>query len=455
MEKGPALPKNIRQIGEISGKEKVCIEDYVMTWIRKREQQEEKGYLGIFFGERQETEDSVYIFIRGIFELPEEIQDQQEREKIREEYEKYFEGWTVQGCCVVGTYPTERMKTLAAWIPETGKLIYHLQEQEETLYWTGEEQYRRLRGYFVFYEQNRNMQEYLCELFKDSSVEKESAPDRAIHSFRAKVREKSEIRQSKVLRMASSFFVITILVVGAIVVNRIEDIRTARSLSLTDGEVPVYQPQQKGETLQSASSGSASWQVAQEVTPKKEESSEETSAQYGAAASAAQYHAIQQAAEEAKLAGSNAFWEESGTEDDADPQSEGMTEAESVAEESAATENVEADAAVTENVSTDSTATESSGTADAVITEDMEVGDVAAAESMLTENIAAAPSTEAAQEAVAVRHMQSGYVIKEGDTLAAICSRYYGTLDRIADVCEANGIEDANMIMPGQRIELP
>ena len=51
--------------------------------------------------------------------------------------------------------------------------------------------------------------------------------------------------------------------------------------------------------------------------------------------------------------------------------------------------------------------------------------------------------------------MQSGYVIKEGDTLAAICSRYYGTLDRIAEVCEANGIEDANMIMPGQRIELP
>ena len=49
-EKETALPKNIRQIGEIRGAEKICIEDYVMTCIHKKEPQEKDGYLGIFYG---------------------------------------------------------------------------------------------------------------------------------------------------------------------------------------------------------------------------------------------------------------------------------------------------------------------------------------------------------------------------------------------------------------------
>ncbi len=42
MEKESALPKNIRQIGDVRDEEKVYIEDYVMTYIRKKEAKEEK-----------------------------------------------------------------------------------------------------------------------------------------------------------------------------------------------------------------------------------------------------------------------------------------------------------------------------------------------------------------------------------------------------------------------------
>ena len=460
MEKGPTLPKNIRQIGEISGREKICIEDYVMTWIRKREQQEEKGYLGIFFGERQETEDSVYVFIRGVFEVPAEIQESQDRETAKQEYEKFFGEWTVQGCCVIGVYPTERMKTLTSWLPETGDLIYHLQEQEETLYWTGEEQYGRLRGYFVFYEQNRNMQQYLEELFGQDSVEKESLPDRAIRSFREKVKEKGEQRQSSFLRMASSFAVITILIIGAIVVNRIEDIRSVRELSSVGEDVPVYQPQGEQETLTNAASGDASWQIAermtagqktmeeqeteakqetttgrervagQEATAGQDVSQEQTGAQYDASEDAAR-----QASEAAQLAGSNAFWEKPDPEDDTNQQADAQTETGNAAETGA-------------KAGTQSTT--ETGTTDEIQNAD-ETGSQTGAQS----TAATGRESEAAQEAVAVRHTQAGYVIKEGDTLAAICSRYYGTMDRIADVCEANDIKDANMILPGQRIVLP
>ncbi len=410
MEKGPALPKNIRQIGEISGREKVCIEDYVMTWIHKREQQEDKGYLGIFFGERQETEDSVYVFIRGVFEVPAQIQEAQEREALQKEYEKYFGDWTVQGCCVIGIYPTERMKTLGTWIPEAGKLIYHLQDQEETIYWTGEEQYRRLRGYFVFYEQNRKMQEYLAEVFSDNSVEKESAPDRAIRSFREKVKEKGEQRQNNFLRIASSFFVITVLIIGAIVVNRIEDIREIRNLPSAE-EVSVYQPQAEVES------------DSDDNVAEAESTINASANQDAAAMSTAQYNAVQQAAEEATLTGSDAFWEESDLEDASEQPQEESESSEIQADSTAGLAAPESQFAAAD------------------------------ATQMTTEN--SASDQKDAQEAIAVRHTQAGYVIKEGDTLAKICSQYYGSIDRIEEVCEANGIEDANVILPGQRIVLP
>jgi nucleoid-associated protein YgaU len=49
----------------------------------------------------------------------------------------------------------------------------------------------------------------------------------------------------------------------------------------------------------------------------------------------------------------------------------------------------------------------------------------------------------------------SSYVIREGDTLADICQKYYGSLNRLEELCQTNGIEDANLIMPGQKIVLP
>ena len=223
-EKETALPKNIRQIGEIRGAEKICIEDYVMTCIHKKEPQEKDGYLGIFYGEQRKEEDGIYLFLRGILEIP-DGEEEAVKKELQEQKEKYFPDWDVQGCCVIGQYPTERMKLAEKLNPMSMQLIYHLQEQEENLYWTVEGCYKKLRGYFVFYEQNRRMQQYLADEFKEDRVEKESIPDKAIKSFREKVRIKGEKRTGSMLKLASSFFVVAALVIGAIAVTRMDDIR--------------------------------------------------------------------------------------------------------------------------------------------------------------------------------------------------------------------------------------
>ena len=223
-EKETALPKNIRQIGEIRGAEKICIEDYVMTCIHKKEPQEKDGYLGIFYGEQRKEEDGIYLFLRGILEIP-DGEEEAVKKELEEQKEKYFPDWDVQGCCVIGQYPTERMKLAEKLNPMSMQLIYHLQEQEENLYWTVEGCYKKLRGYFVFYEQNRRMQQYLADEFKEDRVEKESIPDKAIKSFREKVRIKGEKRTGSMMKLASSFFVVAALVIGAIAVTRMDDIR--------------------------------------------------------------------------------------------------------------------------------------------------------------------------------------------------------------------------------------
>lgn len=53
------------------------------------------------------------------------------------------------------------------------------------------------------------------------------------------------------------------------------------------------------------------------------------------------------------------------------------------------------------------------------------------------------------------RRTQATYTIREGDTLADICSKYYGSFDKLELICSANGITDANLILPGQKIVLP
>ena len=73
-----------------------------------------------------------------------------------------------------------------------------------------------------------------------------------------------------------------------------------------------------------------------------------------------------------------------------------------------------------------------------------------------TGTAAEAANTENGMEASAQVHASNAsYTIKIGDTLAEVCQMYYGSLDKLEEICELNGIENANQIMPGQKILLP
>ena len=453
-DKETALPKNIRQIGEIRGAEKICIEDYVMTCIHKKEPQEKDGYLGIFYGEQRKEEDGIYLFLRGILEIP-DGEEEAVKKELEEQKEKYFPDWDVQGCCVIGQYPTERMKLAEKLNPMSMQLIYHLQEQEENLYWTVEGCYKKLRGYFVFYEQNRRMQQYLADEFKEDRVEKESIPDKAIKSFREKVRIKGEKRTGSMLKLASSFFVVAALVIGAIAVTRMDDIRKNQAgsyqMNTEENEADrIYTNADSTAVVQGGNRTASDGFAAKEAAVGAE--SEDGSAVPEAAGGSA--------AVDGNEAGTPSV--SAGTDEDteasAQPVSAGVDEGTGASAQPASSG--------TGNAQIDGAAADTNLLAGAAVAS--EPGQAVADGGTANPTTAAASNTGASDLATtgedarltmaasaAAQGIHASYTIRMGDTLADICNQYYGSLDKLELLCQVNHISDANLIMPGQRIVLP
>ena len=483
-EKETALPKNIRQIGEIRGAEKICIEDYVMTCIHKKEPQEKDGYLGIFYGEQRKEEDGIYLFLRGILEIP-DGEEEAVKKELEEQKEKYFPDWDVQGCCVIGQYPTERMKLAEKLNPMSMQLIYHLQEQEENLYWTVEGCYKKLRGYFVFYEQNRRMQQYLADEFKEDRVEKENIPDKAIKSFREKVRIKGEKRTGSMLKLASSFFVVAALVIGAIAVTRMDDIRKNQAdsyqMNTEENEADrIYTNADSTPVVQggnrTASDGFAAKEVA--VGAESEDGSAVPEAAGGSAAvdgneaGTPSVSAGMDEGTEASAQSVSAGMDE-GTGASAQPASAGVDEGTGASAQpvSAGTDegtgaSAQPVSAGTGNAQIDGAAADTNLLAGAAVAS--EPGQAVADGGTANSATAAASNTGASDSATtgedarltmaasaAAQGIHASYTIRMGDTLADICNQYYGSLDKLELLCQVNHISDANLIMPGQRIVLP
>ena len=468
-EKETALPKNIRQIGEIRGAEKICIEDYVMTCIHKKEPQEKDGYLGIFYGEQRKEEDGIYLFLRGILEIP-DGEEEAVKKELEEQKEKYFPDWDVQGCCVIGQYPTERMKLAEKLNPMSMQLIYHLQEQEENLYWTVEGCYKKLRGYFVFYEQNRRMQQYLADEFKEDRVEKESIPDKAIKSFREKVRIKGEKRTGSMLKLASSFFVVAALVIGAIAVTRMDDIRKNQAdsyqMNTEENEADrIYTNADSTAVVQggnrTASDGFAAKEVA--VGAESEDGSAVPEAAGGSAAvdgNEAGTPSVSAGTDEGTEASAQSVSAgmDEGTGASAQPASAGVDEGTGASAQpvSAGTGNAQIDGAAADTNLLAGAAVASEP--DQAVAEGGTANPATAAAS----NTGVSDSATTGEDArltmaasAAAQGIHASYTIRMGDTLADICNQYYGSLDKLELLCQVNHISDANLIMPGQRIVLP
>ena len=70
-------------------------------------------------------------------------------------------------------------------------------------------------------------------------------------------------------------------------------------------------------------------------------------------------------------------------------------------------------------------------------------------------NVVTEKEPQDAQNTIGHASARASYTVKVGDTLAGISQMYYGTTEKVQEICNLNGITDEDPILPGQKILLP
>ena len=127
--------------------------------------------------------------------------------------------------------------------------------------------------------------------------------------------------------------------------------------------------------------------------------------------------------------------------------------ADSVMPDSVMPDSVMSDSVTTDSVTTDSVTTDSV-TTDSVMADGQNAvtTDADAETSTARQSASASDSSPQVQEALA---RPESYQVQKGDSLIAISRRFYGTDEKVIEICRLNNIKDPNQIQPGQNILLP
>lgn len=238
----PALPKNIRQIGEVQNGQRIYIEDYAYTYLHqfalKFKNEEQIAFLiGKKFIEENENILLIYGTIQGMF-LKRDNNNVEITEdtwlNLHEIKKKYFSqgeivGWvyTQPGYGVLLT--SSLIKQNEKFFNEEGQVLFILDpmEKEEMFFEVIENELVQKAGFFVYYEKNIDMHEYMLDYKLVQDNFSEIKIDDAVRHFRIKDQEKKEVIYHKkfvnMLFALSGALVIMCILIGVGLINNFEE----------------------------------------------------------------------------------------------------------------------------------------------------------------------------------------------------------------------------------------
>ena len=390
-----AIPKNVRQIGELDGELRLYVEDYVNTFIRKCAGIN-RPMLGALVGDWYLQDGKEYLFVEGAVKaegytvsdgrirLPDEAWS-----GIYGKLSEHFGGRSICGWFLCSGDENPDIGMLRGFMYENlgiekRVLIYCNGESESESFFVYDQNFiREQPGYYLFYERNEPMQSYMVT----TSLAVRTDPV-AVDAITPVIRTRNaatvEIPRQQgsysVLSAAALIVGILALAFGIVTFNHYEQLREMESVLTHLTGVLLGAGGTQGET--------------------EEETVEET---------------------EEETAGSGGLIIEDV---------EGGVTPEVTTQEEEASSEPEGD------------------------TEEEVAGTVSPEESFGEETSASEP--EEPTEAVDAPEYFT-YVVGKGETLVSICWRVYGCRDDeiIRQICEINGIADKNCIYAGQELLIP
>ena len=423
------IPKNVMQIGTGSPNVKLYMEDYVHTFLERCQGKE----TCLAFGQQEEKDGIRYYLIYGV----------EKETDFRRGNFPYFQ-------------KLERI----------GKIE---KKEASVRFWTVRGEEIQIGGYFIFYEQNEEMQAYMIaerEQSRPADVEEERVME-AINARREK--RKAEAAADAARGITASKASAPNTASGRkTVLSRLGALKAAaptlNAASRKTAFGTAYQAR-SGSTgalfpklcrigclvLLLVLVGTALTSVNQYSDMK--------------AVSALLAGAVRNTKNETENTSPGLIVEETVGWNSSDEmaQSAALDEA-TQADDATGAANTAMDGEVTDNSTTDDSVMPDSVMSDSVTTDSVTTDSVMAdgqnavstnadaAASAVRQSASASDSFPQVQEALA--HPES-YQVQKGDSLIAISRRFYGTDEKVIEICRLNNIKDPNQIQPGQNILLP
>ncbi len=388
------LPKNVRQIGNVSDNPKIYVEDYVDTFFNQMCEKADQSPKGAFLvGEIVKEEEDDYIYIYGALHMKQlsvrgkEIQLGENTWKWAcEQCKQYFGDAGIIGWCLVASGQALEVnhaisKIHQKYFPKDKSIfvIKDAETKEEKYYMRKFHDLLEWNGHYIYYEKNAEMQSYMIDSRKKNGVTpSEIFEDRAATNFRNVIKERMEKKEKKkrsgISYVATAAVVLLLCGAGITTLQKYEKMGEVKNVmsNLTDSLAPKKENQ-----------------TVLQITPATDQEQE----------------AKEQEAKEQK----------EGEERDEDPSAAKLDPKQ---DEPSSNSNQPKE----KDQKTDS--------------------------EPKTDQLKEAPS----KETVVTENM---YVVKQGDTLASISRKQYGDTSHVNAICKANGLEDGNLIFVGQKLLLP
>lgn len=405
------LPKNIRQIGLIRDDYKIYMEDYVYTFLVRLARAEEasgeqKSKVAVLTGETKWQAGVSYLFVKGAVmaekmeAAPDHIDFSNEVwKKLHEDQKKYFEDQEIIGWFYSQPQMAVEMTELLSKVHlkhfggEKVLMLMEPQEREDAFFRYENNSMVRLGGYYLYYEKNPCMQNYMLDKNKELQAGfGERYEDKAVKDFRKMITDKNEEKKERETPSVFSYGVTACLAIAVIAVG-VNFYRNYQALQ-----------ENKDDSMMVSSV------IVEEVTPTIKE----------------------RASLEQKV-------------ENTDPGS-GVVSSD---DESGSIDA--GSASVKSNESSDKTeqmpsAQDEESSEDQIYQEESD-------ERKAQKRVREAAQKE--NEAAASSEARESYVIQPGDTLFQISMDKYGSVAAIAKICALNGMTADQIIYPGEVIVLP
>lgn len=397
------IPKNVRQIGNVSDSPKIYVEDYVDTFFAQlsdKYRDDPQKPLGAFLiGDFQTYEGEDYVYIYGAIQMQElrvsgmeYLIDDETWKRAYEECKQFFEegeliGWFVVRDDAEKAPGNSTVKLHKKSFPKknTVFIICDPQEKEETYYVHKMNDLMEIGGHYTYYEKNPCMQDYMISSRKkNGAVQTEVVEDKAAQNFRDLARKQGkrtrQKHQGNFVYAMSVGLVLVLVIMGVAMLNNFNKIRKAQN-----------QLEEVAGTINTVKDAGNSGNGNESNDPN----------------------------------GGQADDSEKGTADE----NTGAEKSNSVSDKKA-----EGDDGTSKN-GTDGTA--SANSSQAKNSQSDEVVEASAVPSSSTNG------------------SDGVYVVEKGDTLAIISKKMYGDVTHIDAICRMNGLSNGNLIYIGQKLLLP